>query len=188
MLKYRVIIFLSFITILVMDAFTLSAQVNDVRIVEENQEKKYTQIKTGVFKNDATILKDTTNEFNRYPSAQAVRQYIPSLSDIQRYEAVLKNNFVSDGKIINKGGGEMLAEHYRTFNRQYSGYIDKAGDTILVVCFLDFSDNKKAKIFFYNWKYQNEYLSSGLFLDRKPPHIYCYAFNLRKRALSRYTL
>jgi len=169
MLRFRVVIFLSCITFLEMNACTVFAQVNEVRVVEENQEKKYTQIKTGVFKNDATILKDTTSEFNRYPSAQAIRQYIPSLPDIQRYEVVLKNSFVSEGQIINKGGDERLAEHYKAFNRQYSGYIDKAGDTILVVCFLDFSDNKKAKKFFYNWKYQNEYLSSGLFLDSKPP-------------------
>ena len=183
MLSYRTILFLYF-TSFFMFSCASSAQMNGIKVVEENQERKYTQIKTAAFKRNATILEDTTDEFNRYPSTQAAKQYIPLLTDVQAFEDTLKNSFVFNEQIVD--AGEPVAKHYKKFNRQYSGYIDRSGDTILIVCFLDFSNRKKANKFFNNWKYRNGYLGSGLFLDSSPPHIYCYSFNLRTGSVSRY--
>ena len=180
--------FFFFASVLLLYSSMLSAQVMGIKLIEENKEKKYALLRTDASDNYATILRDTLNEFNRYPSAKAVDQYIPSLSDIQNFERVLKKSFVSNGEIVVSGSGEMLLKRFTRFNRQYSGYIDKAGDTILVVCFLDFNDRKKAKKFFSNWKYQNEYLASGLFLDNKPPYIYCFAYNMHLRVLTKFTV
>lgn len=182
----RVIVFL-YIACSFFCSCVSSAQINGIKVVEENNEKRYIQVKTKAFKSDATILRDTTSEFNRYPSAHAVEQYIPSLTDVQVYEDVLKNRLVPDNE-GSASSNETFASNFNKFNRQYSGYINKAGDTVLVVCFLDFSNTKEAKKFFYDWKYRNGYLGSGLFLDRKPPSIYCYSFNLQTKALNRYKI
>ncbi|MGB8193121.1 MAG: hypothetical protein WCF67_14430, partial [Chitinophagaceae bacterium] len=140
------------------------------------------------FKGDATILKDTSNEFNRYPSSQAIMQYIPSLIDVQFFEEILNANYVADGEVAGQGNSETFSGYYKKHKRQYSGYISSAADTLLVVCFLNFSNKRKAKQFFSNWKYQNGYLGSGLFLDSSPPHIYCYSVNRRTKAINRYKL
>lgn len=184
MTNYKGVIFLHLASALLLNSCASSAQIKGIKVIEENNNRKYTQIKTEVFKSDATILRDTTNEFNRYPSAQAVRQYTPSLSDVQAYEEILKNSSVPN----ERSNDETFVNHFKKFNRQYSGYIDKNGDTIIVVCFIDFSNKKKAKEFFSNWKYQNIYLGSGLFLDRRPPHIYCYSFDRRTKEVNRYTV
>lgn len=184
--SYRAIILFCFTCASLTFGCLSSAQIGSIKIVEENQEKKYTRIKTAVFKTDATILKDTTNEFNRYPDTQAVMQYIPSLTDVQVYEEVLKSSFVSDLQIANGNNGETFVKHYKRYNRQYSGYLDKSGDTILVVCFLDFSNKREGQRFFYNWKYQNAFFGTVLYLHKKSPGIYCYSLNLRTKTLSRY--
>lgn len=187
MLTFRAIKFSCFVCVIILNSCTSLAQISGIKVIEENQEKKYTQIKTAVFKNDATILKDTTNEFNRYPSENAVKQYTPSLADVQAYEDVLKNSFPVD-KQVSTGNNETFVKYYKRFNRQYSGYIDKSGDTILVICFLDFSKKNEAKVFFYNWKYQNSFFGTVLYLHKKSPGIYSYALNLRTKSLSAYKL
>ncbi|HMI63651.1 MAG TPA: hypothetical protein VK518_22195 [Puia sp.] len=186
MLRYKACKFFYVTFFLTLINYAVSAQIGGIKVVNENQEKKYTRISTSVYKNDATILKDTTSEFNRYPTTQSNGQYILSFADVYQMEDVLKVSFVSNGQIVDKGRGELLIRQYKKFNRQYSGYISKSGDTILVVCFLDFSNRKKAKKYFGNWEYQNGYLGSGLFLDSRPPNIYCYSFNLRTKELTRY--
>lgn len=188
MLRYKAYKFFNVTFFLTLINYLASAQISGIKVVHENQEKKYTRINTSVFKNDATILKDTTNEFNRYPRTQSNGQYILSLADVHQMEDVLKVSFVSNGQIVDKGRGELLTGQYKKFNRQYSGYISKSGDTILVVCFLDFSNRNKARKYFGNWEYQNVYLGSGLFLDSKPPNIYCYSFNLQTKDLARYVV
>lgn len=190
MLSYRTIKFFSFACVIILSGCTSLAQISNIKILEDNQQKKYTLIKTNVFKRKATILRDTTNEFNRFAIKGSVKQYTLSLADVQVYEDVLKNSFVANNEIINNSdaNGESIIKHFKTFNRQYSGYIDNLGDTLLVVCFIDFSNKKKAKEFFYDWKYQQIFLGSSLFLDRRPPSMYCYALNLRTKSLSRYKI
>lgn len=190
MLSYRAIKSFCFAFLILLNSCVSSAQINGVKILEDNQQKKYTLIKTDVFKREATILKDTTNEFNRFTINGSVKQYIPSITDVQVYEGILKNSFVANNEIVNNSdaNGESIIKHFKTFNRQYSGYIDNLGDTLLVVCFIDFANKKKAKEFFYNWKYQQIFLGSALFLDRKPPSMYCYSLNLRTKSLSRYKI
>lgn len=183
MFNHRAIVL--YFTCLFLGSCASSAQINGVKVIEENREKKYTQIRTSVFNRDASILKDTTNEFNRYPPVHAIRQYIVSLADIQLYEEALKNSVVPNDQYT-QNINALFIDRFKKFNRQYSGYIDKSGDTILVVCFLDFGNKKKARKFFGNWKSQNGYLGSGLFLDSSPPHIYCYSLNLRTKKITRY--
>jgi hypothetical protein len=177
--------FIFFVTLL--SSCASSGQVNGINVIEENQEKKYTQIKTSVFKSNATILKDTITKYNRYPSEQAIEQYIPSLSDVQTFEGILKSSFVSNDQIAAQDG-ETFVSRYKKFHRQYSGYIDKSADTVLVVCFLDFSNRREGKKFFYDWKYQNSFFGSVLYLHKKSPSIYCYALNKRTKQLSRYKI
>lgn len=188
MLKHKAILF--YFTTTLLNSCASSAQVSGIKILEDNQQKKYTLIKTDVFKNEATILKDTTNEFNRFTTKDAVEQYILSITDVQEYESILKNGFISNNEIANSSdiNSESIAKHFKNFKRQYSGYINSSGDTLLVVCFIDFTNRKKAKEFFYSWKYQQIFLSSALYLDRKPPSMYCYAFNKRTKQLSRYKI
>ena len=87
--------FLCFASFLVLYSSMLSAQVIGIKLIEKNKERKYALLKTDASDNYATILRDTLNEFNRYPSAKAADQYIPSLSDIQNLEWILKKSFVS---------------------------------------------------------------------------------------------
>jgi hypothetical protein len=154
-----------------------------IRIIEENQDKKYTHIKTPIFKRDATILKDTINEFNRYPIAHAIKQYILSLTDVQEYENILEGKFVPDNKNNND---ETFVSRFKKYNRQYSGFIDKLGDTVLVVCFLEFAHKKEANKFFYDWKYQNSFFGSVLYLHKKSPSIFIYSYNKGTNELKPY--
>ena len=186
MLNYKPINFFCgiFITTL-LSSCTSSGQINGVQLIEENQDKRYTLIKTNVFKDEATILKDTTNKYNRYPSEQAAEQYILSFTDVQMFENTLKSSLLSNEQIVAQDG-ETFVKHYKKFNRQYSGYIDRSGDTILVICLLDFRKKKEAKEIFFNWKYQNSFFGSVLYLHKKTPGVYCYSFNKRTKQLSRY--
>ncbi len=184
MLHYKTILFY-FTSALMLNSCASSAQISGIKVVEENQDKKYTLIKTGVFKDEATILRDTTNKYNRYPSEEAIGQYIPSFTDVEMFEDILKSSLVSNEQVVAQDG-ETFAKHYRKFNRQYSGYIDKLGDTILVVNFLEFKKKKEAKEVFFNWKYQNSFYGSVLYLHKKTPSIYCYALNIGTKSLSRY--
>jgi len=190
MLNYKTVFF-CFTSALVLNSCASSAQISGIKVVEENQDKKYTLIKTSVFKNEATILKDTANEFNRFTDKDVVKQYIVSVADVQEYESVLKNSFVASNEIANSSdaNSEGVLNHFKNSKRQYSGYINSSGDTLLVVCFIDFTQKKKAKNFFYDWKYRQIYLGSALYLDKKPPGgMYCYSFNKRTKQLNRYKL
>lgn len=168
-----------------------SGQIKGVKVIEENQERKYTLIKTALFSNEAVILKDTTNEFNRFTTKDAIKQYILSIDDVQQYENILKDSYIANKEIASSSdaNSEIIPKHFKNFKRQYSGYINSSGDTLLVVCFIDFTNKQKAKKFFFNWKYQQIYLGSTLYLDRKPPGgMYCYEFNKRTRKLNRYKI
>jgi hypothetical protein len=130
-----------------------------------------TRIKSSIVDGDAVILTDTLNEFNRYPPIQSSRQYIPSFADLQEIDKVLQ---------------AVAIVPYRILKLQYSGYINLAGDTVLVACFLDFSHGNKARRYFANWEYQNEYLASVLFLDKPAPGILCYSYNRQTKKVYRY--
>lgn len=190
MLNYKSTNLFCFIfSIALLSSCASSGQINGVKEIEENQEKKYTLIKTGMLNNEAVILKDTTNEFNRFTTNDAVKQYILSIDDVQQYESILKNSYVVNKEIASSSvvNSESIPKYFENFKRQYSGYINSSGDTLLVVCFIDFTNKKKAKKFFSNWKYQQIYLGSTLYLDTKPPGgMYCYSFNKRTKQLSRY--
>lgn len=94
MLMKKVII--SFCIVCFLAGCASTGQINGLKVIEENIHKKYSHFKTDVFKSDATILRDTTNEFNRYPITHAVKQYIPSLTDIQEYENILNKSIVPE--------------------------------------------------------------------------------------------
>jgi len=176
--------FLSFCCIILFNPFIVLAQVNGVKIIEDSPLKRYTRIRTDVFKKEASILKDTINEFNRYPHSG--KQYIPSLADIKIFESVLKATCIPDQQ--DNENCTLFPAYFKKFKRQYSGYIKETGDTILVVCFLDFNNKRKAERFFKYWLFQNEYLGSGLFLDSKPPKIYTYDLNLKTKALTKFKI
>lgn len=182
--KPKIVFSLIFFTTL-FSSCASSGQISSIKVLEENEEKKYALIKSNVFKGEATILKDTIDKYNRYPSEEAIGQYIPSTADIEMFEDVLNSNLLSDKQIVLQKG-ETFIHHYRNFNRQYSGYIDKSEDTILVVCFLDFKKKKEANEIFFNWRYQNAFYGTVLYLHKKTPSIDCYSFNKRTKHLSRY--
>ena len=184
MINCNKIKFLSFCCFMLFNPFMGHAQVTGVKITEENPLKQYTRFRTDVFNGDAVILKDSINEFNRYPHAG--KQYIPSLADIKLSETILKTACIPDQKDNEKCA--LFPAYFKKFKRQYSGCINETGDTIVVVVFLDFSNKRKAEHFFKNWLYQNEFLGSGLFLDSRPPKIYTYSLNLKTRALAKFKI
>ena len=184
MLNCKAIKVFCFASLILLIGCASSGQISgSIRIIEENQDKKYTYFKTPTFKGTATVLKDTVNEFNRYPAAHAIKQYIPTLADIQEYENVLKESYVPNDKDYSN---ETFVSRYKKYNRQYSGFINTSGDTIFVVCFLEFTHKKEASKFFYDWKYQNSFLGSVLYLHKKSPSIFIYSYNKRKTELNPY--
>jgi hypothetical protein len=107
----------------------------------------------GFFKGYASILKDTVNAHNRYDFKNAYQHYIPDTSVIKHVEQLLSNKEVSEFTSHENG---KFKELYWEFYRQYSGYISKKHDTIIVVNLLDFGNGKEAKKFFKKeWKYRN---------------------------------
>lgn len=179
--KVKVLTFLYFV---LWGHFALFAQDNRVKIAEYPLQGQYAEFRSNVFKQSAVILKDTINEFNRYP--HAAKQYIPSFTNIEAFEAILKTAPIP-GK-CSKSNCLHFPAYFKKFRRQYSGYITAKGDTILIVCFLDFSKKRKAAIFFKDWHSQNEFLASGLYLDSNPPPIYTYAFTLQTKVLVKFVL
>ena len=54
---------------------------------------------------------------------------------------------------------ENVQKKFNKFNRQYISYINKENDTILYIGLLNFSNKKKAKLHFEEWK---EYIYGGV--------------------------
>jgi hypothetical protein len=180
-----IVSFFTFIVIL--NSCTPSAKINSIKVVEQNGEKKYVVIRTKIFRGEASLLKDTTNEYNRYPPEQAARQYLPSFADIQLFEDVLKARQLYKTQLVSQGGKSFI-KYYKGYKRQYSGYIDKMGDTILMICFLDFRRKNESKEIFFNWKYQNSFFGSIVNLHKRTPGVYCYSYNINTKQLSKYNI
>ena len=156
-----------------------------MKIIEENAKKKYKIIKTNVFKNIATILGDTLNEHNRYPERHASEQYIPLIADVKNIDFILSSTKVI--KIDKQPTNKTYPSNYKKYKRQYSGFINSSGDTILLVCFLEFKKRKEANSFFYNWEYQNSFFGTVLYLHKKSPGIIIYSFNKRAKEIKLYS-
>jgi hypothetical protein len=129
------------------------------------------------------------NEVNRFFKSNVTSQYIPTISDVKTSELVLKESYTDGVQLSNKIDGENFVRYYKKYNRQYTGYINKEGDTILVIIFMDFSNKKKVKTYFSSWwKQQNGYHGQTLCSDCSLPKIDSYEVNLRTKSIKKYTV
>lgn len=98
--------------------------------------------------------------------------YIPKIEDIMIGEEFLFNNYYDyeikmldyfnlDKSNINSKykNPEKVKKKFKKYNRQYVASLNKENDTILYIGLLNFSNKKKAKIHFEEWK---EYIYGGV--------------------------
>ena len=113
-----------------------------------------------------TILKDTLNI--KYSRNLSKKEYIPSSADIVLFEKLIRENNVInyDNFFCNKEKIENTFSKLKKYNRQYSGYINKVNDTIIIVNMLDFS-NKKANKYFENWETINYNFFTNAFTEKQ---------------------
>lgn len=154
----------------------------NLTVVEEKSEKCFSEKRACVnyvlikdkrfFDGYGTILRDTTSEANRYSFLKDFsRHYIVDVAMVEGVE----NSFRK--RILTEDAGDAKDNRYRNFYRQYAGYINNQGDTIVVINLLDFNRKGDARKFFRDvWKYQNYGIVVPC-LDCKYPSIEVYAFN-----------
>lgn len=90
--------------------------------------------------------------------------FTPTLDQIKRAEGIMHHNYFNFQKQIfdslsiqseldiKDKNPKSSIKYFRNYNRQYSGYCNESKDSLIYIGLLNFSNDKKAKLYFETWK------------------------------------
>lgn len=108
------------------------------------------------------------------------KAYTPTIDDVKKVETIFLNKYNSERGKQNLTKVNNPKKHFCKYNRQYLGYIDSNGDTIVIVNMLNFKNKSKAKKNFENW--ESEFIVAfGKYYEKNK---FLFKVNLNKSTLN----
>lgn len=148
--------------------------------------------------NDFTGLGVIFNDSSKVHLNNDYNFYILNLEEVELCESILESglksfllnkysclaeNYSFSKAQINKWNRQInnidIKNKYKFYNRQYVGYKNDKGDTIVFVYLMNFRNKRKANLHFNNWK-EDVYIGFGEFYENNTDSFY---INLDKKII-----